>query len=183
MNDHFYSWQTLQQVLNLPGFQLVLGVYFLMEGLRKAVEALQKFLENGEVPWNKKAKMSAAMYCALNVTIILFLCVTWLSALTEILSLSNSGIPYAKAYVILIPPLTLIELALLTFVYRGLWLSIIRNGNQESGWLQSFRAFRSEVATFHTYLVKRGVGAQELVMIPLGATSILSASFWMHLVT
>lgn len=87
---NLYSIDTIQLLANLPGVQLLFGVYFLTRGVLKAVEAARKLSTNGHVPFNRASNMGAAMFCALNVAVVLFIAVLWLSAVAELLSLAQT---------------------------------------------------------------------------------------------
>lgn len=175
-----YSIDTLSFLLGLPAIKLLIAVFFLMRGLVKAFEAVRKFQAEGKVPFNKAANIGASMFCALNVAVVLFLAVLWISALAEILSLSDGTRHYANAYTPLVVLLAVIEIYLLYFIYRGLWVSLERNGDGLS-WRGTFGRFRAKVSAYHTYLNARGMNVSELVLLPLGAAGFVSASFWLQL--
>lgn len=175
-----YSIDTLSFLLDLPATKLLVAVFFLMRGLVKAVEAVRKFNAEGKVPFNKGANIGASMFCALNVAVVLFLAVLWLSALAEILSLAAGTRHYASAYTPLVVLLAFVEIYLLYFIYRGLWTSLEKNGDGLS-WRGTFARFREKMTTYHTYLNTRGMSITELVLLPLGAAGFVSATFWLQL--
>lgn len=180
--DHgnLYTLTTLKLLVNQPGTQLLIGVFFVMRGLQKAMDAARKLSANGTVPFNKSNNMGATMYCALNVAVVLFIAVLWLCGIAELLGLARATQDYASAYTLLTPPLVACEIGLLAYVYRGLWKSILNNGKNPS-WLTNFREFREKVRTFHKYVDERGVDLAEFVLLPLGATGLLTANFWLYL--
>lgn len=182
--DHgnLYTLTTLKLLVNQPGTQLLIGVFFVMRGLQKAMDAARKLAANGAVPFNKGNNMGAAMYCALNVAVVLFITVLWLSGIAELLALSPATQAYSAAYTLLTPPMVACEVGLLAYVYRGLWKSVLHN-NHEPTWRENFRVFRTKVKTFHDYVDKRGVDLGEFVLLPLGATGLLTANFWIHLLS
>ncbi len=139
-----------------------------------------KLSTNGHVPFNRASNMGAAMFCALNVAVVLFIAVLWLSAVAELLSLAQTTQTYSTAYTLLLPPLVACEVGLLAFVYRGLWKSLERNGDGLT-WRATFDQFRGKVSMFHGYVHKRGVDMTEFVFLPLGATGLLTMNFWLHL--
>ena len=181
-HSNLYSIATLKLLADQPGVQLIIGVYFVMLGLQKALEASRKLGANGTVPFNKGNNMGATMFCALNVAVVLFVVVLWLCGIAELLSLTHATQPYSSAYTLLAPPLVACEIGLLAYVYRGLWKSIERNGNSPA-WFTNFREFRGKVKTFHRYVDERGVNLAEFIFLPLGATGLLTINFWLYLLS
>jgi hypothetical protein len=179
-DGNLYSIDTVNLLLSLPATKVLIGATFLARGLVNAVQAVKMFNAEGPVPFNRASNMGAAMFCALNVAVFLFLGILWISAISEFLSLSDATLHYANAYVPLVLLLVVVEVSLLAFVYRGLWVSIEKNGNGLS-WLGRIRQFHTKGAQYHKYVKKRGTKISELIFMPLGAAGFVSATFWLQL--
>lgn len=176
----FFSIDTVSLLVGLPATKALVGTAFFMRGLVKFADGVRKFHAEGPVPYNKASNMGAAMFCALNVAVALFLATLFVGAIAEFLSLTEATKPYADAYAPIIVAMALVEICLLAYVYRGLWGSIEKNGNGLR-LVARLRQFREKGSAYHDYVSKRGMSIHELSLLPLGAAGFVTASFWLPL--